>query len=43
MVEGDEVFELGLDDFAVPLALVGDGIVAHVALAVDLEGECVTG
>lgn len=41
MCEGDEVFELRLNDFVCPLALPCNGIVANIAFAVDLQRECV--
>ena len=43
MGERDQIFELGLDDFAWPLALVCDGVVPNIAFTVDLKCECVTG
>lgn len=43
MVEGDEVFELGLDDLVGPLALLCNSVVANIAFAVNYESKRVAG
>lgn len=42
MGKGNKVFELGLHVLARGLPLVGYGIVADIAFAIDLECECVS-
>jgi hypothetical protein len=37
--ERDEILELRLYELAIPLTLMGDGVVADVTLAIDLKGE----
>jgi hypothetical protein len=41
--EGDEVFELRLDDFVGALSLMCYGVISDVALAVDLESKGISG
>ena len=41
MRQGDEVFELRLDNLVAALPLVSNRVVADVAFGVDLQGKCV--
>lgn len=43
MCKRDEVFELGLNEFAVWTTLLGNSVISDIAFAVDLKCERVTG
>lgn len=43
MQEGDKIFELRLNDFVGPLALVCNRVIANIALTVNLKCQRVAG